>query len=368
MFNLFVGSTVEGLEYARTLQDSLKHDLAVSLWTEIFKPGLNNLEALLNATKQYDCAVFFFTCDDTVTCRGVEKNAVRDNLLFEYGLFIGALGRERVWFAYDLNEDIKNLPTDICGINPITFNSNSTPNESIVGPVATAIKKAMKNFGKESFEFQFRVRVSIILQEIRNLICKRFYISENDASATLCFSFDEELKDWDVVYSNRKPMNMEDFINTKTNMKELANSIMLGTGKNLETEEYLKNNTFGEYLLASNFNTEKLHYLHDVFEDGVKEKPIGIYRRTKNDFDRYNEVGKWGSCAGYIFFIDDQDSHNHSILGVLFISSFGKPFDNNFLDSSKEKTKEYILEEIIGLYKKLIEQELKNLFRLRNQR
>ena len=155
MLKLFIGSTAEKLNYAEALQENLIHSFDVTVWTQgVFSPGISNLENLVNSIYNFDCAIFFFTCDDKVTTRGKSKGSIRDNLLFEYGLFMGALGRERVWFAYDLNDDLDNLPTDIAGICPIQYRSNSSNTLSAVGPIAAAIKRSAISFSEKPKEFE----------------------------------------------------------------------------------------------------------------------------------------------------------------------------------------------------------------------
>ncbi|MCL2847477.1 MAG: nucleotide-binding protein [Firmicutes bacterium] len=155
MLKLFIGSTVEALKYAEALQSILVHDFEVTIWNQgVFTPGYSNLESLVSAIYGFDCAIFFFTCDDVVAKRDNIQNSVRDNILFEYGLFMGALGRDRVWFAYDLNDDVSNLPTDIAGVCPMPFHSHNKNISSAVGVIATNIKQRAASFSINIKEFE----------------------------------------------------------------------------------------------------------------------------------------------------------------------------------------------------------------------
>ena len=51
---------------------------------------------MLQFSRQVDFAIFAMTLDDEVQVRGEAHVAVRDNVLFEVGLFYGALGQNRV--------------------------------------------------------------------------------------------------------------------------------------------------------------------------------------------------------------------------------------------------------------------------------
>ena len=76
------------------------------MWTEtgkgIFVPGTNTIDALIDITKKVQAAVFIFNVDDTTWNENSaleEAKTVRDNVLFEYGLFTGALGKNKVCFV-----------------------------------------------------------------------------------------------------------------------------------------------------------------------------------------------------------------------------------------------------------------------------
>lgn len=67
-----------------------------------------------------DFAVLVLTPDDTVTSRRLEQPAPRDNCIFELGLFMGALGRNRTYIVKPRDSDIK-IPTDLLGLTPLTY-------------------------------------------------------------------------------------------------------------------------------------------------------------------------------------------------------------------------------------------------------
>jgi predicted nucleotide-binding protein len=50
------------------------------------------LEALLTQLEEADMGLFVFSPDDTVKIRNAEQGAVRDNVIFELGLYVGRLG------------------------------------------------------------------------------------------------------------------------------------------------------------------------------------------------------------------------------------------------------------------------------------
>lgn len=92
---LFIGSSTEGLPIARELQTEVDPDCAPTLWSQnVFIPGGVTLSDLLTASQHFDFAALILTPDDSVVSRGQEEPAARDNVIFELGLFLGALGPE----------------------------------------------------------------------------------------------------------------------------------------------------------------------------------------------------------------------------------------------------------------------------------
>jgi predicted nucleotide-binding protein len=83
------------------------------------------------------------TPDDLVSKRDSTKNSPRDNVLFELGLFMGALGREKTYIAYCRDEAL-DLPTDLAGVTSATFAKRTDGNlTAALGPVCTRIKNAI---------------------------------------------------------------------------------------------------------------------------------------------------------------------------------------------------------------------------------
>lgn len=128
---IFIGSSSEATDFMEEIAVKLEElDTQPLLWNEtgkgIFIPGTNTIDALLAITKRVGAAIFIFNADDKTWN---DKSAletldtVRDNVLFEYGLFMGALGKEKVCFI------CKNQPkvaSDLKGITYIDGNDSLT--------------------------------------------------------------------------------------------------------------------------------------------------------------------------------------------------------------------------------------------------
>ena len=95
---------------------------------------VDDLVAELNES---DFGVFVFSADDVVKMRTEEMKAVRDNVIFELGLFVGRLGRARNFMVRPHNAADLHIPTDLTGLSPLTFNLNRR-DENVVAALGTA--------------------------------------------------------------------------------------------------------------------------------------------------------------------------------------------------------------------------------------
>lgn len=144
---LFIGSSTESLAVARAIKANLDHDADATVWTEgVFRPSRTALESLLAASIGFDFAVFVFSPDDVLQMRGKADAAVRDNVIFELGLFVGQLGRERCFIVQPRGEDMR-LPTDLLGFTPVTYDPRLMNNaRSALGSVCDDIRHELGNF------------------------------------------------------------------------------------------------------------------------------------------------------------------------------------------------------------------------------
>ncbi|MHC5058669.1 MAG: TIR domain-containing protein [Planctomycetota bacterium] len=120
---LFVGSSIEGLAPARAVAAELEHDVDVTIWNQgVFDASKYPTEALVKVADRMDMGAFIVSPDDKVVSRGKQQSSPRDNIVFELGLFLGKLGRERTVFIMPRDTDIR-LPTDLLGMAPLTYNA-----------------------------------------------------------------------------------------------------------------------------------------------------------------------------------------------------------------------------------------------------
>jgi hypothetical protein len=144
---VFIASSSEHLEVAYALQEGLEHACEVTVWTQgVFDLSRYSLESLIEALESSDFGIFVFTPDDVVTIREKTQEAARDNVLFELGLFIGRLGRERCYIVIPRGaEESLRLPTDLLGITPALYEPNRQDGNVVaaVGPASTKILRAI---------------------------------------------------------------------------------------------------------------------------------------------------------------------------------------------------------------------------------
>jgi hypothetical protein len=145
---MFIGSSSEGLGIAKAVQVLLDHACEVELWSQgTFGLTQGTLESLVLALTRFDFAVLVLTPDDLTVSRGAERQVARDNVIFELGLFIGALGRDRTFLLYDRSRPV-GLPSDLAGITPATFEPHASGNlEAALGAACTRIENAVSRLG-----------------------------------------------------------------------------------------------------------------------------------------------------------------------------------------------------------------------------
>jgi predicted nucleotide-binding protein len=101
---------------------------------------------LLHTAARVDFALFIARSVDTAVIRNETFTIMIDNVLFELGIFFGALGVERTFILTD-RASVAQMPSDLMGITPLTFDSRKENVQSAVGSACTAIVEAIHKFG-----------------------------------------------------------------------------------------------------------------------------------------------------------------------------------------------------------------------------
>ncbi|MCU1079890.1 MULTISPECIES: TIR domain-containing protein [Stenotrophomonas] len=119
---VFVMSSVEALPVTRLLVQHFEHDPFLTVvWDHgVFRASNYTLDELEKQLELADFAIAIAHADDLVISRGDEWPAMRDNVVFELGMFIGFLGRKRA-FLMEPREDKLKLPSDLAGLTTVSY-------------------------------------------------------------------------------------------------------------------------------------------------------------------------------------------------------------------------------------------------------
>jgi hypothetical protein len=121
---VFIASSSEGLEVAKAIRTLLLQEFRDTVralpWTRVFELSATYIESLEKASQEADFAIMVLTPDDIIISRQKQMDAPRDNVLFELGLFMGCLGRERCFIVSEESSELK-LPSDFLGIHLAKF-------------------------------------------------------------------------------------------------------------------------------------------------------------------------------------------------------------------------------------------------------
>src|SRR5919201_529870 len=147
---IFLGSSGQQEKLVQALTRGLQDIAEVDPWTTVFNPGVSTLERLVELTREVDFAAFVFAQDDWTT-KGASPDAAsgegspRDNVVFEAGLFGGALGIRRTFI---LHANGAKLPTDLLGLTSIRYDPDTTP--AIVRQINRKLREAIAAAGRIS--------------------------------------------------------------------------------------------------------------------------------------------------------------------------------------------------------------------------
>ena len=157
---LFIGSSSEGLDFARAVRSLLATDAEVTLWNEGFFPvGNTFIDSLVNSLPRFDFAAVVLTPDDLVTSRDLTMLSPRDNALFELGLFMGRLGRERTFVVRPQGDSMK-IPSDLAGLTtaPYDWPRADGSHKAAVGPACDSIREMIRSLGFSPARVSTQVR------------------------------------------------------------------------------------------------------------------------------------------------------------------------------------------------------------------
>ncbi len=165
---LFIACSIEAKGAAKQIKEALDHWYESEIWTDgFFKPGGSTAATIERRISDFDGAIFILTPDDYLITRKKRMPTPRANVLFELGMFGGALGlsnciqvvlkvKPPLWSDINISdpigaefrpEDQVSAITDLAGITHIELDAQNGAETASVndGDNAAREEKSRKN-------------------------------------------------------------------------------------------------------------------------------------------------------------------------------------------------------------------------------
>ena len=142
---IFLGSSGKQATLLEAITRGLEDIADVEPWTTTFNPGRSTLDRLVELSQEVDFAAFVFAQDDWTTTDASQAGEAspRDNVVFEAGLFGGALGIRRTFI---LHANGSKLPTDLLGLTSVRYEPDTGPEE--VQAINEKLRRAIETEGR----------------------------------------------------------------------------------------------------------------------------------------------------------------------------------------------------------------------------
>jgi predicted nucleotide-binding protein with TIR-like domain len=142
---IFLGSSAEQAKLLRAIARGLSEVADVEPWMTTFNPGRSALDRLVELSQEVDFAAFVFAQDDWTTSDRSQSGQAspRDNVVFEAGLFGGALGIRRTFI---LHAHGSKLPSDLLGLTSVRYDAATSSAE--VRAINQKLRKAIQTEGR----------------------------------------------------------------------------------------------------------------------------------------------------------------------------------------------------------------------------
>lgn len=328
---IFIGSSVEGIDVAYAIQENLEYVAEITVWDQgVFELSSTAMHDLICEINQSDFAIFVFHPDDYASIRSYETMIVRDNVVFESGLFIGKLGLDRVFLVKPRGRtgDIPlRIATDLAGITIGTYQDDRMDGrlKAALGPFCNQVRKKVRDLGPivstdlnqrfkklESFSrFMFYlVRYSKHTKQSYSQILSAF-LAELETTpffnkkGTTLFRLESEKECLTQIGSsgvvNSEPLSfLLDHNHTKPDKPSFVVYAyengwgLFQKGTRLGETEYLYTRRIADHFVIS------IHFLTDqaLSEDEVEQFDSVIYNQNKDIFDSFHVFLKGGVMDG----------------------------------------------------------------------
>jgi predicted nucleotide-binding protein len=117
---IFLGSSGKQANLLQAITRGLEDVADAEPRMTTFNPGRSTLDRLVELSQEVDFAAFVFAQDDWTTTDVSQSGLAspRDNVVFEAGLFDGALGIRRTFI---LHANGSKLPSDLLGLTAVRY-------------------------------------------------------------------------------------------------------------------------------------------------------------------------------------------------------------------------------------------------------
>jgi hypothetical protein len=145
---VFIGSSTESLPLARSVREIIGIDANVLVWDVAFDLRTWTLQAILDYSQKCDSGVFVMAPDDASVIRAKEGFSVRDNVLFEIGVFMGSLGPRRTFVLWPAEYSSKlRFPSDLSGLTTVNYQKGNLANSTDLKGQLAPLRKVIVELG-----------------------------------------------------------------------------------------------------------------------------------------------------------------------------------------------------------------------------
>lgn len=166
---IFIASSSEALPVSEAVHIKLEQELRPKLWENAFDLSSVTITTLIKKTQEADYAVFVFHTDDKTLIREQEYSSVRDNVVLELGMFIGALGLEKCFILVPKSSETTfRLPTDLAGVTATFYDDQELDIADAVTGSCAKIKQAVKKLESQKTAIETTTETDTLKEQLRH--------------------------------------------------------------------------------------------------------------------------------------------------------------------------------------------------------
>jgi predicted nucleotide-binding protein with TIR-like domain/nucleotide-binding STING sensor domain-containing protein len=210
---VFIGSSTEALDLAHRIGEGLGggKELEVKVWDQnVLQPGEMLLEGLLRLVNLFDFVILLLSADDIIESRKERESVPRDNVVFELGMFMGALGRRRALpIILEDPESPLKLPTDLAGLIYSRLDIDKINNSTYFTEKVAGIREQIKQRSKSAplsllpsigLAFGYLNNFLIPVKERMSALTSTKHYSKEELEEVKSIKFIDEIRDGNFTF------------------------------------------------------------------------------------------------------------------------------------------------------------------------